>query len=289
MTANAEKYFDFLQRLSLLIRKNPNLIKTTLSNIFTMRLIGNKTHGDLAEIAISEFVNQYMYDFRSQHVGKHLFRAKQHEEDIEIIREMDKEKFSISLKAYGNGPLQLSTDKSSRFFSGLEREHLPVIEKEKIQSILDSEDFAEFGALNILPLIYDEKNKRCNILVFDFTAARQAIYQIRQEVAGAGRKHPVYRFYDNQDGYICEVRYGSASANALQRGLWTHTEKAAPYFFSITNGWINYQENPILVHLFSTALLSTPDGHKNALELLEQDVEKQKSTEGLSKRSGSFL
>lgn len=45
-------YKEFTARLKLLISKNPHLITTTLSNIFTMRLIGNKTHGDLAEIAI---------------------------------------------------------------------------------------------------------------------------------------------------------------------------------------------------------------------------------------------
>jgi len=60
-----DDYRDFLQRLKLLVSKRPDLIIMTLSNIFTMRLIGNKTHGDLAEIAIAEFVNQYMYDFRS--------------------------------------------------------------------------------------------------------------------------------------------------------------------------------------------------------------------------------
>ena len=49
------------------------LITTTLNNIFTMRLIGNKTHGDLAEIAIAEFINQYMYDFRSVHVARTSF------------------------------------------------------------------------------------------------------------------------------------------------------------------------------------------------------------------------
>jgi hypothetical protein len=63
-------YKDFAQRLKLLIAKNPHLIATTLSNIFTMQLIGNKTHGDLAEIAITEFINQYMYDFKATHVGK---------------------------------------------------------------------------------------------------------------------------------------------------------------------------------------------------------------------------
>ena len=53
-------YRDFLKRLKLFVSKRPDLVTMTLSNIFTMRLIGNKTHGDLAEIAIAEFVNQYM-------------------------------------------------------------------------------------------------------------------------------------------------------------------------------------------------------------------------------------
>ena len=68
-------YKDFTNRLKLLISKHPDLITTTLSNIFTMRLIGNKTHGDLAEIAVAEFINQFMYDFKSVHVGKDLSAA----------------------------------------------------------------------------------------------------------------------------------------------------------------------------------------------------------------------
>ena len=62
-----------MKRLTLLISKNRPLITVTLSNIFTMRLIGNKTHGDMAEIAVSEFINQYMYDFEAVHVGKDLY------------------------------------------------------------------------------------------------------------------------------------------------------------------------------------------------------------------------
>jgi len=81
----AYAYKDFTNRLRLLISKNSQLITVTLSNIFTMRLIGNKTHGDLAEIAMAEFISQYMYDFKSIHVGKDLYRAKSHEEDIKII------------------------------------------------------------------------------------------------------------------------------------------------------------------------------------------------------------
>lgn len=121
MTA-LDPYKDFTERLKLLVSKHPTLITTTLSNIFTMRLIGNKTHGDLAEIAIAEFINQYMYDFRSVHVGKDLYRAKSQEEDIKIINEITKAEFPVSLKAYGDGPLQLSTDKTSSMFPLLQRE-----------------------------------------------------------------------------------------------------------------------------------------------------------------------
>ena len=124
---NLNPYKDFTNRLKLLIGKNPSLITTTLSNIFTMRLIGNKTHGDLAEIAIAEFINQYMYDFRSIHVGKDLYRAKSKEEDITIINEITESEFPVSLKAYGDGPLQLSTDKNFRMFTRLEQVGRKVI------------------------------------------------------------------------------------------------------------------------------------------------------------------
>lgn len=63
-------YSDFKSRFKLLASKKNHLIVNTLSNIFTMRLVGNKTHGDLAEIGMVEFINQFMYDFSSIHVGK---------------------------------------------------------------------------------------------------------------------------------------------------------------------------------------------------------------------------
>src|ERR1051325_6618510 len=156
-------YKDFTARLKLLIGENPHLITTTLSNIFTMRLIGNKTHGDLAEIAIAEFINQYMYDFKSVHVGKDLYRAKQHEEDIKIINEITKEEFPVSLKAYGDGPLQLSTDKNFLMFPKLQKLGKLIERREDIAALWKDSVFADFGSLNVLPLIYDEKRQRCNI------------------------------------------------------------------------------------------------------------------------------
>jgi len=39
--------------------------------------------------------------------------------------------------------------------------------------ILESEEFSGFNDLNILPLIYDEKNKKCNIMVFDLDKAKK--------------------------------------------------------------------------------------------------------------------
>ena len=168
---NYNPYKDFTDRLKLLSSKHLDLITITLSNIFTMRLIGNKTHGDLAEIAIAEFINQYMYDFRSIHVGKDLYRAKSKEEDIKIINEITQAEFPVSLKAYGDGPLQLSTDKNFRMFPRLEQEGTEMKGQIAVQKILRDPAFAEFRNINVLPLIYDEKNQRCNILVFDYNRA----------------------------------------------------------------------------------------------------------------------
>ncbi len=273
-------YQEFNKRFALLIAKNPNLITTTLSNIFTMRLIGNKTHGDLAEIAIAEFINQYMYDFKSIHVGKDLFRAKNREEDITVINEITQAEFPISLKAYGDGPLQLSTDKHFVMFPALQSIGSTITGK-AIKAIWQHAAFKEFDTLNVLPLIYDEKKQRCNILVFDADQAKKKTHKVVLEDAGFGRKHPVYRFYDSADHYICEVRYGSGTANALQRGLWTHTKNGLDYFSSVTNGWISYTHSKVLVQLFSHALLSTDAGHLPALEALRKDIERQKTKASL--------
>jgi len=278
---NHDPYVDFTNRLKLLVSKHPDLTTTTLSNIFTMRLIGNKTHGDLAEIAIAEFINQYMYDFRSVHVGKDLYRAKSHEEDIKIINEITMAEFPVSLKAYGDGPLQLSTDKSFRMFPRLEQEGGDISGQADIQRVLSDPAFAEFRNINVLPLIYDEKNQRCNILVFDYNQAVNETHSIRREEGKRGRKHPVYRFYSSADDYICEVRYGDAAANALQRGLWTHTKNGLKYFDSITKGWIDYSHNLVLVKLFSHALVSSQAGHYNALEKIKEDIVKLKQQSGL--------
>lgn len=275
-------YKDFTARLKLLISKNPHLITTTLGNIFTMRLIGNKTHGDLAEIAIAEFINQYMYDFKSLHVGKDLYRAKTKEQDITITNEITKTEIPVSLKAFGNGPLQLSTDKNSRMFSRLKAAGELIEDKAGISQILKDSAFADFGDINVLPLIYDEKKKQCNILVFDFSEAMKCVTRIVLEKAGKGRKHPVYRFYDDAGGYVCEVRYGGADANALQRGLWTHTKNGRKHFDSITDGWIGYSHNHVLVKVFSHALLATSNGHEVALLKLKEDIEEQKKQSRLT-------
>lgn len=285
-------YKDFQKRFKLFVSKRPDLVENTLSNIFTMRLIGNKTHGDLAEIGIAEFIHQFMYDFDSRHVGKDLFRAKEHEEDIVIINELTKEEIPVSLKAYGDGPLQLSTDKDAKMFPKLCEYGDAVTDKKTIQSILRSEAFQSLDSVNVMPLIYREKKKECNIMVFDFNKMKRRTDKIllvekgykydeelKQIVPAKGRKHPIYMFIDKEGKYICEVRYGDAEANALQRGFWTHTQNAFDYFDSLTNGWISYEHNLTLVQLFRLALNSTENGHKSANIILQTDIDnfKQKT------------
>ena len=118
--------------------------------------------------------------------------------------------------------------------------------------------------------------------MFDWDRAVSQTAYIVREVGGKGRKHPVYRFYNNSSKYICEVRYGGAAANALQRGLWTHTKNAENYFDSITNGWIDYSHNHLLVKLFSHALISSEIGHKQAFEKILEDISAIKRKSGMS-------
>jgi len=278
-------YKDFKDRFKLLVSKHRHLVVNTLSNIFTMRLIGNKTHGDLAEIGIAEFINQFMYDFKSRHVGKDLFRAKEHEEDIVIINEVTKSEFPVSLKAYGDGPLQLSTDSDQKMFPYLEKQGKDITDKKKIAAIFKSQAFSEFNNINVMPLIYNEQKKQCNIMIFDHEKAIKKTARILYigngesfggKKTGKSRMHPIFMFLDDKGNYICEVRYGGASANALQRGLWTHTRNAMPFFDSLTNGWIDYSHNHTLVKLFSLALNSTEEGHKEANTILQKDIDRLK-------------
>lgn len=280
-----DPYKDFKERFKLLVGKHRHLVVNTLSNIFTMRLIGNKTHGDLAEIGIAEFINQFMYDFKSIHVGKDLFRAKEREEDIMIINEVTKAEFPVSLKAYGDGPLQLSTDSEQKMFPYLEKQGKDITDRKKIEEVFASPAFADFNNINVMPLIYNEKKKQCNIMVFDHEKARNETARIfyvgpdqtfSGKKSGKSRMHPIFMFLDKDNNYICEVRYGGASANALQRGLWTQTKNALPYFDSLTNGWIDYSHNYTLVKLFSLALNSTEESHKEANIILQKDIDKLK-------------
>lgn len=281
---------DFCSRFKLFSRKNQQIVANTLSNIFTMRLVGNKTHGDLAEIGVAEFINQFMYDYRCKHVGKELYRAKQHEEDIVIIPEMAENKqIPVSLKAYGDGPLQLSTDKESVLFGELMKEFpRGTTDRDKILCLFNSKSFEEFGRINVLPLIYREKEMQCNIMVYDFSKAKVDTAKIVHVgagerfvprcgiVRGNGRKYPIFMFLNDNDEYICEVRYGGAAANALQRGLWTHTKNAYAYFNSLT-GWVDYTHNLTLVKLLALALNATEEAHGNANALLQQDIDRLRS------------
>ena len=166
-------------------------------------------------------------------------------------------------------------------FPRLQREGNEITDAKKLETIFADPAFSAFTTINVLPLIYDEKAQRCNILVFDSLRARSETARISYESAGRGRKHPVYRFYDAGGAYICEVRYGDAAANALQRGLWTHTKNGLNFFDSITGGWIDYSHNKVLVALFSHALVSSEAGHASALEKVKEDIALLKQRSGI--------
>lgn len=286
-----DPYRYFMECFKLFITKHPSFIENTLSNIFTMRLVGNKTHGDLAEVGIAEFINQFMYNFDCEHVGKDVYRKKKQEEDIKIIDKIHNRTIPVSLKAYGDGPLQLSTDKSAQMFEYL-RGLGDKIGKEQIEELFSTEAFKGLENINVLPLIYRENEKSCNILVFDFSKMKENLSKIvfvnsgetydythQKVVKDPRRKHPLYIFLDKNGEYMCEVRYGGKTANALQRGMWTHTKDAIGYFDSLTNGWVSYAHNHNLVKLICLALNTTESTHITINKILKEEIEQLKLRE----------
>lgn len=265
-------YEKFLDDLEMSIKNKRQEAVNTLSNIFSMRVLGNKTHGDLAEVALTEFVNKFIHGYEAKHVGKENFRSKKSEEDI-LVKSPDGILFSISLKAYGVGPLQLSTNKDSSMFNVLV-EHIgerSTEEMDVIESVLKEDAFIGFlRSVDVLPFIYDEKNMKCNIMIFNLNKAFDSVKRIEYLIKGKGRKHPVYRFLGDNDQYLFEVRYGGTGANALQRGLWTHTKNAQPYFRSLTGGWVDYTINKKLLRLIALCLINSESTHEAILRILDK-------------------
>ena len=248
--------------------KDP-MIFSVLGNIFSMRIIGNKTHGDLAEIALTEYINQFVGGYSAKHTGKEKFRAKEFEEDIRITATNTEEEIPISIKTYGFGPLQLSTNKDGSMFSLLQKEigARGTKDIEKIKEILNTKCFEDFSAVNVLPLIYNEKEMKFKVIVFDLQRAYSSVRKIKflpPRKIGRKKTFPIYKFFDNKDNYIFEIRYGDAKANALQRGMWTHTENAEPFFKELLAG--GYKINEPLITLIAKILVSREDTHEKILQ-----------------------
>lgn len=248
-----------------------SLIFTVLANIFSMRIIGNKTHGDLAEIALTEYINQFVDGYVAKHTGKETFRAKKFEEDIRVREEATGDETPVSIKTYGAGPLQLSTNKDSSMFSHLQKEVVEgsITDISTIRKILSNSSFFDFGEVNVLPLIYNERAMSFSIAVFDLQKAYKSVKKIHffapRKFGKTKQTFPIYKCFGDKDQYIFEVRYGDTKANALQRGMWTHTENAKPFFRELLSG--TYKINEPLITLVSKILVSTREKHEEVLKL----------------------
>lgn len=262
--------FDkFLEKFVESFKGKDPMIFSVLGNIFSMRIIGNKTHGDLAEIALTEYINQFVIGFTAKHTGKEKFRAKEFEEDIRITEVATKEEIPLSIKTYGFGPLQLSTNKDGSMFSycGISVGRQGTDDMKKIREILNNKCFKDFSSVNVLPLIYNEKEMKFKVVVFDLQKAYSSVRKIKffaPRKIGNKKTFPIYKFFDGKGKYIFEIRYGGAKANALQRGMWTHTENAAPFFKELLAD--GYKINEPLITLIAKILVSHKETHEKILQ-----------------------
>jgi hypothetical protein len=294
---------QLLDRLAAVRAENQLMFDAPFVNALSMREFGNKTHGDMLEIAFVELINSELFpDINARHVGKERYRADGAEEDVLAwFVQTPEDGLDLSLKAYGSGDLQLATNSSGSMSLLLTRlvgddpNVSTTVDQDLIVRILESAPFAEFREnTNTLAAIYTEQEfniaslreladfntdgmgkrelqsrlaqqgiepltRSFQIMSFNTAVAFDAVVQIRYELGEGGRgiPRPRWRFYDIDGVRIMEVRYGRAGANALQRGLWTHTVNANEYFRIVTPP-TNFQ----LAHNFLDSvrqLLTTPD------------------------------
>lgn len=158
---------QFLRQLKKSFKENPKS-GVFFNNIFSFREIGNKTHGDMTEILLDHYINKYLSQFTSQHIGKKKFRAKESEEDLEVRNKKTKKTFFLSLKNYGDqGPLQIRTDKNSQLFTALAtmKDNNVKQQKQRIALLLQ-----ELLDINVLCFLYNEKEKHFRVCVVDTDA-----------------------------------------------------------------------------------------------------------------------
>lgn len=265
---------DFLNDFAKSFAGDKPLFSQVLANVFSLRVLGNKTHGDLAEVALTEYINRYVDNYTAKHTGKETFRAKVHEEDVRVTNTKTGQSIPISIKTYGVGPLQLSTNKTSSMFKHLTQAvgEKEITDTKTIQNILQDNAFAEFDQVNVLPLIYDERKQKFKVVIYDLVKAYSSVRSIRflpPRKIGNKMTFPIYKFYGKKNQYIFEVRYGGAGANALQRGMWTHTENADPFFRELLSD--AYKINEPLLKLIAKLLISTQDTHESILRQLPKD------------------
>ncbi len=216
-------FMDFFAELKENFRRNPKSV-IFFDNIFSFREFGNKTHGDMAEVLFDHYINKYLKHFKSTHIGKEKFRAKESEEDLEIQEKKTGKKFFLSLKNYGdNGPLQIRTDKKNELFDTLLKlsAKKKQIKREDVLPILN-----KLLNIHVLCFLYNEKESTFRVCTINTKMMIKKWKSIRKIGVEGRRKHPIYEFLDSKENYMFEVRYGGTTANALQRGIWTKTHHA---------------------------------------------------------------
>lgn len=179
---------------------------------------------------------------------------------IEKISKIDID--SLSLKCYGKGPLQLNTNPTGSLID----ECLSHVSDIKIQqelplTILESYAFSSLrqSTEKILAVIYDEVNLIYSIILIDIddlmNKVNKIVYSPRMEMEKSFT-YKIVKFYDTNDKYLFEVRYGKKNANALQRGLWTKTSNDENSSFDYIAKNNKYSKNIDFLNKFAKLISS---------------------------------
>ncbi|MFW6047576.1 MAG: hypothetical protein ACOCP4_07330 [Candidatus Woesearchaeota archaeon] len=215
-----------------------------ISRVMDFRKTGVATAGYLMEPAIANFISE-ITGYQCRQIGKEWYRnSSENEDDIvvfavgtadsqinEIIENRDFTKMiGLSLKTYGEGDLQVSTNKSNSLRLDCEKFGERKLDKKEISTLKNKKSFNNFKALNTIQILYQEPNGR-KIVDYSYRVTAFNTFKACEDIEHIEfimrKKYGIYRFFNSNKDFMFDIRYGGKSANALQRGVWTQTKKVS--------------------------------------------------------------
>jgi hypothetical protein len=258
----------------LVISKNNNVNAEEYA--FIKNAINKIETSEITKDFLTEICNNYK-QFNVSKIWKNRDYSELSNFLITLLNEMNTSIIEISLKCYGIDNIQLYTDANHEIFPYLSK-FIDNKEKNMFISLSDVEKIKKsnlfknkINGKKILILKYNENENNFSLLSTNMDNFLSDIYSIEfiPSISRQKGKYDIFKFYDINNNYIFEVRYGGKKANALQRGIWSDmTKNNGGNFIKLIDNEKYTIDNDYL-NFYRKSFFLSADKIKNLIEFID--------------------